>query len=147
MFKMSTKSTYALRALIHMARSANSGPENLHRISKIQNISLPYLEQIFSKLKKSGLVKAIRGPQGGFELTKKPTDINLAEIVAALEGPFKPVLCSFPERNSENCREVEGCVSRSVCFELDGALLQVLTTKTLGKLCEEAERLHSSQVK
>lgn len=75
-------------------------------IAKEQNIPLSYLEQIFLKLKNSGIVNAIRGPQGGFKLAKSADDITLADVVGALEGPFQPVLCSFPEKNSSQCREV-----------------------------------------
>ena len=146
MIKMSAKSTYALRALLHLARFANGRPENLQNVAESQNIPLPYLEQIFSKLKKAGIVKAVRGPHGGFQLTKTPEDINLAEIIAVLEGPFEPVLCSFPENRSSNCHEVAGCISRTVCHELDGTIMQVLTQKTLGKMCEEAEQLHKNPI-
>ena len=145
MLKMSTKSTYAVRALIHLARNRSEQPENLHRIADEQRIPLPYLEQIFSKLKKAGIVKAVRGPHGGFLLEKSPDAINLAQVISALEGPFEPVLCSFPENRSEDCHEVDGCTSRLLCHELDGALLQVLTSKTLRALSEARVTLHTPE--
>jgi len=141
MMKMSTKSTYALKALLYLARNSNGSPENLHRVSKQQQIPLPYLEQIFSTLKKAGLVKAVRGPHGGFLLARPPAEITLAQIIMVLEGPFEPILCSFPEKQSSQCHHVEGCVSRAVCNELDGAVLGVLNSKTLGSLCEEADQI------
>jgi Rrf2 family protein len=139
MMKVSTKTTYAIKALIHLGRRNANTPIRLSEIAEAQHIPLPYLEQIFSKLRRAGLVVAIRGPQGGYKLTKSPSDTTLAEIVSVLEGPIEPVLCSMPENRSPNCHDVEGCVSRSLCNELDGALHRVLEGNTLGSLCASAE--------
>ncbi|OVE78429.1 hypothetical protein BVX98_00265 [bacterium F11] len=142
MMKLSTKTTYALRALIHLVRYSNGKPENLHTVSQRQNIPLPYLEQIFSKLKKADLVTAIRGPRGGFQISKPLDEINLFMIITALEGPFEPMLCSYPENQSSNCHEIAGCLSQTICNELDGAVMNILSNKTLGKICQEAARMH-----
>ncbi len=141
MMKVSTKSTYAIRALVDLARSSQEHPERLASIADRQNIPLPFLEQIFSKLKNAGLVQAVRGPQGGYTLAKKPDDVSLADIVTVLEGPIEPVLCSQPHNKSENCHQVDGCMSRHVCSELDGAVYQILASNTVGKLLLESERL------
>jgi Rrf2 family protein len=138
---MSTKSTYALKALIDLARFSSTKPERLSNIAERQQIPLPYLEQIFSKLKKAGLVEAIRGPQGGYKLSRPVNEISLADIVTVLEGPLQPVMCSHPEKRSSTCHDVEGCLSRIVCSELDGALHQILKKNTLGSLCGEANKL------
>jgi Rrf2 family protein len=146
MIKMSTRSTYALKALIDLARYAHDRPERLNAIAERQHIPLPYLEQIFSKLKKAGLVQALRGPQGGYQLSKSTTDISLADIVTALEGPLGPALCSQPEKRSSTCHDVDGCLSRHMCNELDGAIHHVLRKNTLASLCGEAERLNNRAV-
>lgn len=144
MLKLSTKSTYAIKALVYLASRKDRQPQNLMAAAENQGIPHPYLEQIFSKLKKAGIVKAVRGPRGGFQLARAPETINLAEIIAALEGAFEPVLCSYPENRSDNCHEVAGCLSRSLCNELDGTLLHVLTGKTLQTMLDEAVHLHDA---
>jgi Rrf2 family protein len=147
MMKMSTKTTYAIRAMIDLARGTSDQPQHLSDIAGRQNIPLPYLEQIFSKLKKAGVVHAVRGPQGGYQLAKKAEDINLADIVSVLEGPLAPVLCSQPQNKSATCHEVDGCMSRLLCNELDGAVFEILSRNTLGTLRGEAERLSRHAVK
>jgi Rrf2 family protein len=141
MIKMSTKSTYALKALIDLARFSPTKPERLSNIAERQNIPLPYLEQIFSKLKKAGLVQAVRGPQGGYQLARSTENINLEDIVSTLEGPLQPLLCSQPEQRSSTCHDVEGCLSRLLCNELDGAVHLILKNNTLARLCGEADKL------
>ena len=147
MLKVSTRSTYAIRALVHLGRESEKGPVRLATIADRQSIPLPYLEQIFSKLKRAGLVQAVRGPQGGYLLSRAPDAITLAEIISILEGPIEPVLCSMPENRSPDCHEVEGCVSRLLCSELDGELTRILSRNTLGALCGQAQSAHSAPVK
>ncbi len=141
MLKMSTRSTYAIRALTDLGSRAENGPVRLGEIAERQRIPLPYLEQIFYKLKGAGLVRAMRGPQGGYRLAKDPHDISLAEIITVLEGPLGPLLCSMPENFSPRCHEDEGCASRFLCSELDGHLHAVLAKNTLGMLCAESKKL------
>ena len=134
MMKVSTRSTYAIRALLSLARSGATETVALARIAETQKIPLPFLVQIFSRLRKAGLVEAVRGPQGGYRLSRSPADISLAQIITSLEGPVKPVLCTMPENRHDNCHEVDGCVSRLLCCEIDGALNQILSNKTLASL-------------
>jgi Rrf2 family protein len=146
MIKVSTRSTYAVRAMVDLARSSTSGhPERLGAIAERQQIPLPYLEQIFSKLKKAGLVQAVRGPQGGYLLNRSPDAITLGDIVTVLEGPLEPVLCSHPQNRHPQCHEVDGCASRAVCNELDGQLNQVLSRNTLATLAGETDRLKTNE--
>ena len=140
MLKVSTKSTYAIRALTDLARQSVERPVRVSTIAERQGIPLPFLEQIFSKLRKAGLIEAVRGPQGGYKLSRTPDAITLAEIISVLEGPLEPVLCSMPENRSPQCHDVEGCVSRTLCNELDGALFGILEKNTLGSLVGQAER-------
>ncbi len=134
MMKMSTKSTYAVRALIQLARDYKDVPICLSAIADRQSIPLPFLEQIFSKLRRAGLVLSVRGPQGGYKLAKDPASISLHDIITILEGPIDPVLCSMPENRTPNCHHVEGCMSRFLCNELDGELERVLSKNTLSSL-------------
>ncbi len=140
MMRMSTKSTYAVRALIDLIQHSEGKPVRLADIARRQGIPLPFLEQIFLKLKKAGIVTAIRGPQGGYTTEKSPKEVSLADIVTILEGPLEPVLCSHPENLSATCHKVEGCLSRVLCNELDGQLLKVLAKNTLAKLSGDAQK-------
>lgn len=145
--KVSTKSTYAIRALMHVARQEEGKPITLGSIAQTQSIPLPYLAQIFSKLRRAGLVEAVHGPQGGYKLTRSPYDITLAHIISSLEGPIEPVLCSLPENRSDHCREIEGCVSRMVCNEIETELSRVLSRNNLGVLCGQAANSHKASKK
>jgi Rrf2 family protein len=144
MMKVSTKSTYAIRALMHLARYSADKPTTMASIADKQNIPLPYLAQIFSKLRRAGLVEAVHGPQGGYKLSKNPDDITLAHIISALEGPMEPVLCSIPENKSAQCREIEGCISRMICNEIETELTRVLSRNTLGALCGQVDATHKA---
>ena len=134
MLKISTKSTYAIRALLHIARTMKEKAIKLQEISEAENIPLQYLEQILSKLKKAGLIQTVRGPQGGVLLLKNPDQITLADIVVALEGPINPVLCSIPDNRTPDCHDAGGCESRIICCELDGAIVQILRKHTIASL-------------
>ena len=79
--RLSTKSRYAVQAMVDLAKNGSDKPCNLTDISMRQNISLSYLEQIFNKLKKSNLVFSIKGPGGGYNLSKAPNKIKISEII------------------------------------------------------------------
>lgn len=143
MIKVSSRSTYAIRALVQLGREPQGTSISLPAIAQRQHIPLPYLEQIFSRLRKAGLVEAVRGPQGGYKLTKRPHEISLVNIISVLEGPLGPVLCTMPENRTPDCHEVEGCLSRLLCCEIDGALNRVLTQNTLDSLCGRADNMHA----
>jgi len=123
---------------MHLGRLASPRPESLSVIAERQKIPLPYLEQIFSKLKKAKIVHAVRGPEGGYQLNRQPAQISLADIITVLEGPLEPALCTFPENRTEDCHEVGGCVSRHVCKELDGQIMKTLSSNTLETFCGNA---------
>jgi Rrf2 family iron-sulfur cluster assembly transcriptional regulator len=86
MFKLTTKSTYAVAAVIDLARHYESGLVQLRDVSKRNNIPAPYLIQIFNRLTKAGIVKAQRGKTGGYTLARKPAEITLLHTLEALEG-------------------------------------------------------------
>ncbi|MFY0691292.1 MAG: Rrf2 family transcriptional regulator [Paracoccaceae bacterium] len=83
--KLSTKGRYAMVALADLAQEQDSGLVSLGEISKRQDISLPYLEQLFVKLRRAGLVTSVRGPGGGYKLAKSPDSIRVSEILAAVD--------------------------------------------------------------
>ena len=84
--KLSTRSTYGMRALVELALTSGRGPVSATHIATRQELSIAYLEQLLHRLKKRGLVSSIRGPRGGYVLAKDPRRITMAEVVAILEG-------------------------------------------------------------
>lgn len=83
--KLSTKGRYAMVALADLAQSADQGLVSLGEISKRQDVSLPYLEQLFVKLRRAGLVESVRGPGGGYRLAKSPDAIRVSEVLEAVD--------------------------------------------------------------
>ena len=84
--RLSTRSTYGMRALVELALASGRGPVSAARIAKRQALSAAYLEQLLHRLKKDGIVRSIRGPRGGYLLAKSPTHITMAEVVRVLDG-------------------------------------------------------------
>ena len=84
--KLSTRSTYGMRALVELALAAGHGPLSAAHIAKRQDLSVAYLEQLLHRLKKHGLVSSLRGPRGGYVLAKDPADITMSEVVRVLDG-------------------------------------------------------------
>jgi Rrf2 family iron-sulfur cluster assembly transcriptional regulator len=83
--KLSTKGRYAMVALVDLAMQRDSTLSSLAEISKRQDISLPYLEQLFVKLRRAGLVESVRGPGGGYRLARQPNDIRVADVLSAVD--------------------------------------------------------------
>ena len=92
--KLSTKGRYGLRALIDLAQYSEETPVSITSISKRQDISERYLEQLMSMLKKAGIVKSIRGANGGYILARDAKEISVGEVLRALEGSLEPVECA-----------------------------------------------------
>ena len=84
--KLSTRSTYGMRALVELALASGRGPVSASAIAKRQDLSVAYLEQLLHRLKKQGLISSIRGPRGGYILAGKPAHITMAEVVRILDG-------------------------------------------------------------
>jgi Rrf2 family protein len=137
--KFSTKGRYGLRAILDMAIYQNSGPITLNSIAERQGLSEGYLEQLMAPLKKSGIVKSIRGAQGGYILAKQPKDITTGEIIRALEGPIAPVGC-VSEDYPEECERAEGCVTRMVWAKVRDSIAVTLDSLTLQDLVEESKK-------
>jgi len=89
--KLSSRSRYGLRAILELAVEYGNGPLQIKTIAEREDISNKYLEQLVAMLKASGLVRSIRGPKGGYELTRPPGDVKLSEVFTTLEGPVVAV--------------------------------------------------------
>ncbi len=135
---ISTKGRYALRILIDLAEHQNEGFISLKLISKRQEISLKYLEMIVAMLNKAGIVRSVRGKDGGYRLTREPGDYTLAEILRVTEGSLTPVACKECEDNT--CGRADRCLTLPVWQNLEKMINDYLDSVTLADLLEEPER-------
>ncbi len=131
MLRLSTKGQYGVRAMYEIAKGYPEEPVNIKSISERQDVSIHYLEQILNKLRRAGLIKSIKGPGGGYVLTKSPTEISIADILLELEGPVAITSCLNPE---EGCVRVERCVTHLLWKSLGKQIESFLKTVTLADL-------------
>ena len=120
-------------ALVDLARFDNINPVSLRDISLRQGISLDYLEQIFSKLKKNEIVKSIRGNQGGYVLNKKPNDIKLTNIFHAVDEKIKTVQCKKESKRGCNGKATK-CITHNLWDELEIHINTFFENKSLKDL-------------
>ena len=131
--KLTSKGRYAVTALVDLARFDNINPVSLRDISLRQSISLDYLEQIFSKLKKNEIVKSIRGTQGGYVLNKNPNDIKLKNIFNAVDEKVKTVQCKKESKRGCNGKATK-CITHNLWDELEIHINTFFENKTLEDL-------------
>ncbi len=131
--KLSTRSTYGVRAMLAIGLHQGKGPIMTKEIAEQQSLPPTYLEQLMVLLRKSGLLTATRGAHGGYLLARPAMEITLAEIIEALEGPL--VLTECPS-GTGCCGQPEGCVLHEIWDEASHALLQVFRDITLANLVE-----------
>jgi len=129
--KLSTRSRYGTRILVDLARHHDQGPVQIGEISKRQDISVKYLEQLIRPLKQANLVTSVRGPKGGHLLAKKPADISLGLVVRLFEGQSELVECiSHPEK----CAMSQDCRVRLAWQDATRALYEKLDRTTIADL-------------
>ena len=131
--KLSSKGRYAVMALVDLARFDNINPVSLRDISLRQGISIDYLEQIFSKLKKNEIVKSIRGTQGGYVLNKNPNDIKLTNIFHAVDEKVKTVQCKKESKKGCNGKATK-CITHNLWDELETHINTFFENKSLKDL-------------
>ena len=131
--KLTSKGRYAVMALVDLAKFNNINPVSLRDISLRQGISLDYLEQIFSKLKKNEIVKSIRGTQGGYVLNKNPNDIKLTNIFHAVDEKVKTVQCKKESKRGCNGKATK-CVTHNLWDELEVHINTFFENKSLKDL-------------
>ena len=131
--KLTTKGRYAVMALADLARFDNINPVSLRDISLRQGISLDYLEQIFSKLKKNEIVKSIRGKNGGYILTREPVQIKLSNIFLAVDEKVKTLLCKRESKKGCNNKSTK-CITHYLWDDLEMHINDFFNKKNLGDL-------------
>ena len=134
--KLTSKGRYAVMALVDLARFNNINPVSLRDISLRQGISLDYLEQIFSKLKKNEIVKSIRGTQGGYVLNKNPNDIKLTNIFHAVDEKVKTVQCKKESKKGCNGKATK-CITHNLWDELELHINTFFEKKSLEDLIKD----------
>ena len=131
--KLTSKGRYAVMALADIANFDRQNPVSLRDISLRQNISLVYLEQIFSKLKKNNIVKSIRGTNGGYILTKDPGQIKLSNIFSAVDEKIKTLQCKRESKRGCNGRLTK-CITHYLWDDLEMHINDFFDKKNLGDL-------------
>ena len=140
--RLTTKGRFAVTAMIDLAMNAQDHAVKLNAISERQHISLSYLEQLFSKLRRAGLVESIRGPGGGYILGKAADQINIAQIIAAAEDCLDATLCS----GKANCQSGSPCLTHNLWANLNHTINGYLSSITLASLLEQPPPDTNSQV-
>lgn len=142
--KISTKGRYALRLMLDLALNNTGEPVRIKDIATRQEISDKYLEQIISTLNKAGYVKSLRGPQGGYLLTREPEKYTVGMILRLTEGSLAPVPCLDDEINS--CDRQDICVTLRLWQMLNKAIADVVDKVTLADLVEWHEEITGNYV-
>ena len=134
--RLTSKGRYAVMALVDLARFDGINPVSLRDISLRQGISLDYLEQIFSKLRKKEIVQSVRGTQGGYILNRKAKEIKLTNIFDAVDEKVKPVQCKKESKKSCNGRSTK-CLTHNLWDELETHINDFFEKKSLEDLIQD----------
>ena len=141
--KISTKGEYGIRALLELALRVGDGYIQSAEIATARNVPENYLYQLLITLRKAGLIRSRRGPQGGHMLARPPERISLAEAIRALEGPLAPTSCSQDETYDE-CEFNEQCVVRDVWRRVTAATEKILEETTFAELAQSEREKRSA---
>jgi len=130
--RLTTKGRYAVTAMLDLALHYDNGPITLADISQRQGISLSYLEQLFSKLRKNELVDSTRGPGGGYRLSRNANDIAVAQVITAVDEKVESTRCG----GLANCHDDHQCLTHELWTELSAQIHGFLMSISLGQLVE-----------
>ena len=128
--RLTTKGRFAVTAMIDLGMRQHKGPVTLAGISQRQTISLSYLEQLFAKLRRHGLVESTRGPGGGYRLGKVASDISVADIIFAVDEPLDATQCS----GRANCDNDHRCMTHDLWASLNRHMVDFLDSVSLANL-------------
>lgn len=137
--KLSTKSRYGVRGIFDIAYHSEGLETQVKDISRRQGVSPRYIEQIFQKLKRAGIIGSKRGPSGGYFLNKRPEEITIGAIIRITEGSIDPVLCVSDEDSSKPCAKSGECVTQVVWNEAGNRLKEYFDSITVKDLCKIAK--------
>ena len=133
--RLTSKGRYAVTAMLDVALHTTSGPVPLADISARQEISLSYLEQLFARLRKQGLVSSVRGPGGGYQLGRPATEISVSEVISAVDESVDATRC----QGKSDCQGGAKCLTHTLWSDLSTRIEDFLTQITLGELVSQNE--------
>ena len=133
--KLSTKARHAITAMMDLAINDNYKPVTLADITQCQGISLSYLEQLFAKLRKSGLVIGVRGPGGGYRLSRSPNEISVAQVISAIDENVQPK----QEQSELSVQFDDRCITHQIWDELSAKIYNYLDSVSLGEFTQRPE--------
>ena len=128
--RLTTRGRYAVTAMLDLALSGRNGPVTVAHISARQKISPQYLEQLFARPRNHRLVESVRGPGGGFCLSRRPDDISVAEVIRAVDEPIDATRC----HGKLNCHDGKRCMTHELWDDLNGVISGYLVSVTLAQL-------------
>ncbi|MCK5478504.1 MAG: Fe-S cluster assembly transcription factor [Methylococcales bacterium] len=130
--RLTTKGRYAVTAMLDLAFHSQKKPVTLTEIATRQTISLSYLEQLFARLRKSGMVIGVRGPGGGYKLSREPAEINIADIISAVDEPIDSTKCE----GKGDCQDGQPCLTHDLWMGLSDQIRNYLKGISLGELLD-----------
>ena len=133
--RLTTKGRYAVTAMLDLALHSDRGPTCLADISRRQEISLPYLEQLFARLRRAGLVKSVRGPGGGYLLALAAEEISVAKVIDAVDESVDATRC----QGLSDCQQGDTCLTHHLWHDLSEQIHGFLDGITLGQLVENGD--------
>ena len=136
--KISTKGKYGLRAMIDLAQYSEQKAVSISSIAQRQKISESYLEQLVAKLKKAGLVVSIRGAAGGYRLARPASGISVGDVLRALEGDVRAVICTA--QTEEGCEGEELCVTKYVWQRINESIEKTVDEMMIDQLVAESRK-------
>lgn len=139
--RVTTKGRYALRAMINLALAPKNKPKPIKIIAAEEHMSPEFLEQIFFKLKKAGVIDSIRGPGGGFVLHQNPDEISIRSVFAAVDEGLELAPCVSDAEEDEACSQAENCLMYGVWQEASEQINAYFDSVTLQKIIENAGEL------
>ena len=140
--RLTTKGRFAVTAMIDVAMRSGDAPVTLAGISERQRISLSYLEQLFGKLRRSGLVDSVRGPGGGYQLARPTQEVSVADIIRAVDEPIDATQCG----GRENCHDDRRCMTHELWAGLNAHIFGFLNGVTLAELVRQQQPKTASDV-
>ncbi len=133
--RLTTKGRFAVTAMLDLALNENGSPVTLAGISERQSISLSYLEQLFSRLRKNGLVESVRGPGGGYRAAKALDAITVSDIIRAVDEQIDATQCG----GNENCLDEKRCMTHDLWTSLNGKIFEYLEGVNLAQLAAQQQ--------
>ena len=145
--RLTTKGRFAVTAMIDLALRQSDGPVTLAAISRRQEISLSYLEQLFGKLRRHEIVESVRGPGGGYNLARRAEDVTVADIIIAVDEPLDSTQCG----GKENCHgatpteQGSRCMTHDLWSTLNARMVEYLNSVSLKDLVDQQKQKHNEQ--